>query len=137
MNNTLSSEDYVNKLFWLARYSDGTQVTSKTINSKDLDRPRIKSISIIDSDDNVIYTQHYNKYQLPLYRARMVMTENIGPIDRIHLLGWINTSGTIHITYIYESDFHIESGGYNIEGNPYSSQIILSDSEKEYLASLK
>ncbi len=124
---SLSSDNYVPKLFWIVIYKDGTKVSQKDINSINIDRKNLKSMLIVDEELNVVFTQHFKSGQTMLYRNRTIMKEGVGPIDRIHMLGW-QAGDQRHIAFIYESDNRVECGDFDeIGNNPWVYPMQLKD----------
>lgn len=131
----LDSSEYRQKLFWVVKQNDNTIYKQQDINYSDISKSNMKSISIVDEYDNIIITQYFTSDQLPIYRSRTVMKEGVGPIDRVHIVGWLEKN-SYHIIYIFESDNHIEVGKTNLPDNPYSSPITLQPEELSIFNSL-
>jgi hypothetical protein len=125
---SLSSEDYSPKLHWVVVYKDGTKTSQKDLNSINIDRKHLKSMLIVDEEHNIILTQHFKPGQIMIYRSRTIMKEGVGPIDRIHMLGW-QKGEQRHIAFIYESDSRIECGDFSRSDgdNPWIYPIQLKD----------
>ena len=127
----LNSEGYKQKLNWYAKMSDDSTTNKEEINFKDLDKSKLRSLIIADTNNNIIVTQYYSIGQIPFYRTRTIMKEGVGVIDRIHILGWLSSKDfdIRHVVYVYESDNRIEIGDFNMTNHPFSAYITFSNQD--------
>ena len=120
MDYVASSENYKQKLFWVAIYKDESRLCQTDgIDSKSIIKKNLKTILLINSNKNVIITQHFKLGQQVIYRIRTAIQEKFGTLERIHILGW-QQQNIRHIAFIFESDNHIELGDFidkNSESN--------------------
>jgi len=112
-----TNKEYTQKLNWIAVHHDNSIMTGKEHSSEKIDRRQLKSMMIVDDDNNTILTQHFRPGQRPIYRTRTVMRPGVGVLDRIHILGWYDKD-LEHVAFIAESDKSIELGYFIPSGSP-------------------
>lgn len=74
MDYVASSESYTAKLFWVAISKDGSQLRQRDgHNSEAIDRRNLRTMVLVDADNNPILTQHFKSGQQLIYRSRTAM----------------------------------------------------------------
>lgn len=118
------------RYMWSARYKDGNvllqmNAAGEEASINDINRSILHSITLYDENGKHVITQRYFKGQYPIYRKRTALRQSMGigstsgdgPYEIIHILGWrerLNESMFIeHVSFIYESNGHIEMGRFN------------------------
>ena len=132
MDYVASSEDYTPKLFWVAISKNGFELHQRDgHNSEAIDRRNLKTIVLVDADNNPVLTQHFKSGQQLIYRNRTAMQEGRGTVERIHILGW-QQGDARHVAFVYESSKHIELGDFIPDGEPTDRPWLYPINIKDY-----
>jgi hypothetical protein len=111
-----------NKLAWAAQYADGSVITQfhegeeQTVDK--LPRENLRKFSVITSDGKVLASLDLKPGQMFFYRKRTAMRPGANVVETIHLFGWRLDMGhgvkdIVSALFVYESDLHIECGGFH------------------------
>jgi hypothetical protein len=118
---------YTPKLQWMVRYSDGDvlyQLNSDGSEqpTKIIERKKLRSFIMLRRDDHqVVFALEFQPGHEFIYRTRTAL-QNGGVTEKIHVVGWrkkVEIGGRSeyisNINFVYESDYHIESGDFLFE----------------------
>lgn len=87
MPHFTTSEDYQQKYFWQANYSNGKVIRQTEVNFKDLDRDGLIKFSMIDPElDKYILSISLKPGMKLAYRSRTILQEMRNVVDRIHII---------------------------------------------------
>jgi hypothetical protein len=128
MGHFASSELYIQKYHWSAKYADGKIFTSKDINFIYLDRPGLRQFSIVDfTADSNVFTVILSAGDRIAYRTRTIMQEGVNVIDRIHIVAHSRSDVFSSAFFIYEIFNNIEYAYFSDIGNYHSPVYTDSD----------
>lgn len=124
MPHFATSEDYQQKYFWQAHYSNGKIAKQTEVNFKDLDRNGLIKFSIIDlSLDRYILTIALKPGMKLAYRSRTIMQEMRNVIDRIHIISIAQHNEA------FTNGFFVHEVLGHVEYAPFDSKTSIVDNE--------
>lgn len=111
---------YKDKLVWAAKYKDGTTIPQykedhTPVSTDHLPRENLRVFMLIDNYDRVAFVQEFFPGDRFIYRRRTALRTGKDVIEIIHIIGRIRKIGDQefrHVSFIYESDLHIEMGDF-------------------------
>lgn len=129
-----TSSDYVNKVVWLARYSNGNILTEydqdgKYVNSEQINHAQLKEFCLIDRKGRVVISQEMVPGRYFFYRKRTALQTGRDVVEAMHMFGWRVPKTDVtpesihdlpnsedwhtHLCVLFESDMHVEMGDFD------------------------
>lgn len=110
---------YIAKLFWVARYTDGTvypqHIDGIEQSTQNIDKSRLASFCLYDIGGNKLIEQKYKTGQRFMYRCRTALKAGQDVIERVHII--VNeTDLSRYVVFVFESDLHIEISDFVKDG---------------------
>lgn len=118
-----ASTNYTQRLTWVAIYNTGEVIIQRDDtgfkSSEVLDHSKLYIFHLVDNNDRPLYTLRLKQGQKFFYRSRTAMRAGVGVLDRIHIVGWRDDSDHKSVSFVSESDMHVEVGDFVYLNDPY------------------
>lgn len=129
-----TSKDYVHKVVWMARYSNGSIMTEydkdgEYVNSENINHADLREFVLLDNKGRVVISQELTPGRYFFYRKRTALQTGKNVVEAMHLFGWRVPKGdfqpktihdspdddqwNLHLCVLYESDMHVEMGDFD------------------------
>lgn len=129
-----TSKDYVHKVVWSARYSNGSIDTEydkdgEYVNSERINHADLREFALLDNKGRVVISQELTPGKYFFYRKRTALQTGKNVVEAMHLFGWRvpkgdvqpetvhdlpdNNDWNVHLCVLYESDMHVELGDFD------------------------
>lgn len=116
-----TTKDYISKVIWIATYKDGKVIAEydekgNSVTSEKIDKEKLRNFCLVDQRGRTVVSQAIQPGQCFFYRRRTALRTGEDVIEVIHIFGWrIKTKDDwiTHAVFLFESDMHVEIGGFN------------------------